>query len=382
VSHCVPSPTVEGRGAALTSCGDDAHPAKSGDVASCADAGVADPVRFFTISDARHYPGLVALVNSLRLQGHGEPITVLDLGLHDAQREALGAECDLVTPPPHSPRHPWLLEPQACMLRDAEIVVYVDADVIVTDPLGSIIDAARDGRICVFTDIPPTRWFAEWEQIFDLAQPPRRQPYVNAGFLAFSSTAFPDLLPRWFECCDRLVAQPTYLDTGSLDSPTALSSQDALNAILMSEVAPDRIAFQRAEAEAQGPDQLARTRVVDLDRLSCRIDDHPTTLLHAWGSPKPWEPAAAQGLRRSAYLRCLRRLLSADDVAVPVPPPSVPMWLRPGARGMLSLWLLTQARRPWRGVQTRARHARARLGRARQPAPTRAPARERDRAMR
>ena len=293
------------------------------------------PVRFFTIADARHFPGLVALVNSLRLQGHTDPITVLDLGLHDAQREALRAECDLVVPPAHSHRHPWLLEPQACMLRDAETVVYIDADIIVTDSLDRVIDAARNGRICVYADVPPTRWFADWEHIFGLGRPPRRQTYVNAGFLAFSSTAFPDLLPRWFDCCDRLVDQPTYLDTGSLDSPMALSSQDALNAILMSEVAPDLIAFQRPEAEAQGPDQLARTRVVDAGRLLCRFDGLPTTLLHVWGAPKPWEPVAAHGLRRSAYLRCMRRLLTVDDVAVPLAPRSLPMWLRPGAADAL-----------------------------------------------
>ncbi len=324
----------------------------------------------------------MALVNSLRLQGRTDPITVLDLGLHEAQREALRTECDLVVPPAHSPRHPWLLEPQACMLRDAETVVYVDADIIVSGSLDRVIDTARQGYICVYADVPSTRWFAEWEDIFTLALPPRRQPYINAGFLAFSSRAFPDLLARWFDCCDRLVNQPTYLDTGSLDSPTALSSQDALNAILMSEVAPDRIAFLRAEAEAQGPDQLARTRVVDVECLICHFDGLPTTLLHAWGSPKPWEPAAAKGLRRSAYLQCMRRLLTADDVAVPLAPASLPVWLRPGARGMLSVWLLTQARRPWRRVKQRARAAAARLGPARQPAQTRTPDQERDSATR
>ena len=132
------------------------------------------PVRFFTLSDARYFPGLVALVNSLRLQGRTDPITVLDLGLHDVQREALRAECDLVVPPALTPRHPWLLEPQACMLREAETVVYVDADIIVTDSLDRVIDAARNGRICVYADVPPTRWFADWEHVFGLGGPPRR----------------------------------------------------------------------------------------------------------------------------------------------------------------------------------------------------------------
>ena len=39
-------------------------------------------------------------MNSLRLQGHADPITVLDLGLQAEQREALKIECEFVTPPP------------------------------------------------------------------------------------------------------------------------------------------------------------------------------------------------------------------------------------------------------------------------------------------
>ena len=60
------------------------------------DAGASPPapVGFFTIADATYFLGLVALVNSLRLQGHADPITVLDLGLRAEQREALKTECD------------------------------------------------------------------------------------------------------------------------------------------------------------------------------------------------------------------------------------------------------------------------------------------------
>ena len=80
------------------------------------DAGTSPPppVGFFTIADATYFVGLVALVNSLRLQGHADPITVLDLGLQAEQREVLQAECDLVMPPHASQRHPWLMEPTAC----------------------------------------------------------------------------------------------------------------------------------------------------------------------------------------------------------------------------------------------------------------------------
>lgn len=311
--------------------------------------------RVFTLADARHFPGVVALVNSLRLHGHREPITVLDLGFEPAQREALQTECDIVVPPEHSPRHPWLLEPRACLAREAEVVVYVDADVILTGPLDGVLRAARAGKVLLFADVMRDRRFEEWQEIFTLQQPLRRQTYANAGFLAFSTQHFPDLLARWAECCERLVGRSTYLDTASFESPTALSSQDALNAILMSEIAPEHVDIQPGEAEAQGQVQLTATRVVDRTQLRCRRNGHAVALLHAWGTPKPWEPAARATLRRSAYLTCLRRLLVAPDVAVRAPSQTLPPWLQPGARGRLALWYHTQARRPWRGARERGK---------------------------
>ena len=314
-------------------------------------------VRFFTIADASYFPGLVGLVNSLRLHGQTEPITVLDLGLSGDQRTVLHEQCEFVVPSPDMLRHPWLMHPYACALRPADTVVYIDSDIIVTSPLDKIIASSGKGRICVFGDAPHTRWFAQWEQIFGLRGPPRQQMYINAGFLAFSTAHFPSLLSRWWECCGRLVGEPTVLESDELESPTALSGQDALNGLLMSEVELDQIEFQPLRAEAQGHTQLHRTRVVDIARLECRLDGQPTTLLHTWGSPKPWEHRAARQLRRSAYLRCLRRLVVAPDVAVPFPTEHAPRWLRPGLRGAITLWLLTQAPRPLRGAKARIRRA-------------------------
>jgi hypothetical protein len=316
---------------------------------------VGETARFVTIADSGYFPGLVALVNSLRLQGHREPITVLDLGLSSVQRAALEQHCDFVVPSPDVVRHPWLMHPYACALRPADAVIYIDSDIIVTSPLDEIIASASAGRICVFANAPPTRWFAQWEQVFGLRQPPRHQTYVNAGFLAFSPARFPSLASRWWDFCGRLIGEPTVLDTGEFESPTAFASQDALNALLMSEVELGQIEFQPLLAEAQGPVQLHRARVVDRARLQCRLDGHPTTLLHTWSSPKPWEPEAAKKLRRSAYLRCLRRLVVAPDVAVRLPAADAPAWLRPGPRGAVTLWLLTEARRPVRGARARIR---------------------------
>lgn len=312
-----------------------------GKVAS-SDSEADTPVRFCTLADANFYPGLVALVNSLRLQGHDDPISVLDLGLTPGQRATLAGECEFVAVPPGPPRHPWLLEPVACRARSAEIVVYIDADIIVTRPLHDLIERARSGHVVAFPDELPERWFAEWQDIFDLPRAPRHQVYVNAGFLAVSTVRHPTLLDEWARCCEAIIGRPTVRDDRrNVLTPVGLSSQDALNAILMSEIAEAALDVQPFGAEVQKP-QLRQAKVHDVHTLWCTFEGRPVTLLHHWGVRKPWN-TTVRGYTVNAYSTCLRRLLVADDVAVPVDPREVPRWLRPGPVGVVAHALLHHA---------------------------------------
>jgi hypothetical protein len=274
-------------------------------------------------------------VNSLRLLGHREPISVLDLGLTDAQRAALAPECDIVPVPPGAPRHPWLLEPVACLARPAEVVVYIDADVIVTQPLNDLIERARVGGVVVFPDALPDRWFAEWHEIFDLAGPARRQTYVNAGCFAVSTRRFPALLPRWLQACERIVGRPTALDDRrEIDTPVGFSSQDAWNALLMSEIPAVAVDLQPVGMEVHRS-QLPLVEVRDVRTLDCRLDGQAPTLLHHWGEPKPWESWTHRDAV-NAYSTCLRRLLAGSDVAVRIDRREIPRWLRPGPVGAIA----------------------------------------------
>ena len=300
------------------------------------------PVRFCTLADARYYPGLVALVNSLRLQGHDDPIRVLDLGLTAAQRATLAPECEFLPVPPGRPRHPWLLEPVSCLGALAEVVVYIDADIIVARPLHDLIARARSGHIVVFPDERSERWFAEWQDTFDLPQPPRRQVYVNAGFLAVSTQRHPTLLQEWARCCEVIIGRPTVRDDGrNILTPVGLSSQDALNAVLMSEVPEVALDVQPFGAEVQKP-QLRQAKVDDTRTLRCTFAGRPVTLLHHWGVRKPWS-STVRSYTVNAYSTCLRRLLVANDVAVPVDPREVPRWLRPGPVGAVAHALIHHA---------------------------------------
>ena len=301
-------------------------------------------IRFCTIADSAHYVGLVALVNSLRLHGHHDPISVLDVGLSAAERAELAPHCDLVDPPVRG-RHPWLLAPHACLARPATVVVTIDADVIVTAPLDLILARARDGQICAFPDPLGDRWFAEWEHAFDLPVAPRHETYVNTGFVAFSTRVFPDLLPEWAARCDGVDVTPA---TPALDlgDPLGLADQDAFNALLMTVVPPGRVSVQPADEAVQGPWLLSQTQVDDVRTLACSFDGTAITLLHSFGTPKPWQAQPRRLVRRSAYLLCLRRLLVSDDVALRSMLPRVP-WLAPGLRGVMHLRARTTLNAVW-----------------------------------
>ncbi len=315
----------------------------------------AGTIRFCTIADSSHFVGVVALVNSLRLHGHDDPVTVLDLGLTAPQRNELAGHCELVAPP-DGWRHPWLVAPHACLARPAEVVVYLDADVIVTAPLDDLIGAARDGRFCAFPDRMPDRWFAEWEDALSLPSPPRHQPYLNTGLLVCSTRAFAGLLHEWAARCDAVELVPATTPPIDFDDPLALADQDVLNALLMTIVEPEQLEALPSARAPHGGRQLAHTRIDDLGTLACSFDGTRTTLLHAFGSPKPWQAQERYALRRTAYLRCLRRLLVGEDLAVRSRLPRVP-WLEPGVRGEVTMHLCT--------VRTAARSwLRARLKRA------------------
>ncbi len=178
-----------------------------------------DEVSFYTITDERFFVGTVGMLNSLRLMGHEQRVVVLDCGLSERQRDLLGSECELVTLPEARATNPTLFKPYANLLRPRGLVVVLDSDLIITRPLDAVLEAASNGHICACADPESGRWFAEWEQLFELPCRPRRQTYVNAGFLAFSVEHWPILLPRWWDLCQRIWSYPTIYEGAIRDSP-------------------------------------------------------------------------------------------------------------------------------------------------------------------
>lgn len=294
---------------------------------------------FYTVADRRFFPAATGLVNSLRLVGYEDPIAVLDCGLRPHQREALASECQILSPPSSEPINPQLLKPFAHLLQPTGIVVILDSDLIVARRLDDILREAGEGRLCVNVDPESTRWFAEWKELFGLETPPRRQPYVSSGFLAFSVDQWPDLLPRWWAACQRIRSRPTTF-YGAADSPTAQSDQDALNAVLMSSSQSPNLFLLPEEALPTMEQFRREVRVADDRRLACFIHGKPVTLIHPSVKVKPFETSRWIDQGRSPYPRLLRRLLVGSDARVRAAEADVPLWLRPGLRGALLARLL------------------------------------------
>jgi hypothetical protein len=233
---------------------------------------------------------------------------------------------------------------------------------IVTRRLTGALADAAEGRIAVFSDheSSASRWFAQWEQEFALAAPPRRQCYVNAGFVAVSQERWPELLARWRRACElvppeRFGGLPRFLPRRTVLERESLwcGDQDALNAILMSEIAQEEVALQPAREQ---PDWLGEVEVVDAQTLTCTYRGGETSLLHFSLAPKPWEPRGWRRATRNAYIELFPRVVLADDVALRLAPEELPPWLRDDTRARAARSGLAAL---WRGRDSAERIARA-----------------------
>lgn len=312
--------------------------------------------RFYTLSDAGFFVGTVALFNSLRLTGHDSELVVLDCGLTGEQRELLGAAGVVLVASPDD-ASAYFLKPYPAMLEPDGVVVVVDSDMAITDSLHPILSRAAAGEVCVFPDHPLDlrRWFAEWHEIFDLGAPLRRHTYMNAGFLAVAAEQWQWLLERWRELCLRLPGL-----TEELGHPEAVAQrdQDALNALLMSEVPADALhVLPPYELD------LRRVEVRDAESLVCVAHGARQPILHLALSPKVWQPGGWRhvGLN-TAYVRLMPRLLFGADVPIRLAPDDVPLWLRPGRGARVAARGVSPVAR-FRTVPSRARRAPRRLAR-------------------
>jgi hypothetical protein len=290
---------------------------------------------YYTITDEAFFVGTVALLNSLRLTGHDGEFVVLDCGLNPTQQRRLAPHASVVPAQRESGYWGYPLKPFAWRPEADGVEVMIDSDILVTGSLEPLLRDAAASRIAVFVDLMANRSFSEWQTTLGLGGPPRQQPYVNAGLIAFSTAAWPQFLERWRETCRLAADASSDSRNRGLDwseNPFAYPEQDSLNAILMSEVPAEALALYDY---ALAPITEARKSVQlqDADRLRCVYESRDALLLHNTGRPKQWEPRAWAAGPYTAFFELLPRVLFWDDVALRLDPAELPRWFRPGSNG-------------------------------------------------
>ena len=292
-------------------------------------------VTYYTVSDHRFFLGTVALLNSLRLTNNGGDFVVFDVGLTPSERELLSDHATVFAPPRAMDVHPVIIKTYGHLLptQTSATVVVIDSDMIVTRSLSHVFARARTGQICAYPEqAVPGRWFAEWETTLGLRVPVRPDTYVNAGFVAFSTDHWPNLLERWREVCELIPASEMWGSRSAFQAP----DQDALNALLMSEIPREALSLLPETEATLGGD----VTVQDVDKLICSVNGESKAILHYLDSPKPWERSGWLRLAAVDYIRLMRRLLFGDDVPLRLDPRHAPLWLRPGIGGELTLRVL------------------------------------------
>jgi hypothetical protein len=264
------------------------------------------PVAFYAVSNEEHFLGLVALLNSLRLRGHKEPLLVADCGLAAWQLEALAPHAEVVAVDRET--SPYMLKTSLPRGRPAWKMVLLDADLLVLRPLTPILE--EQAAVVAFADPVAHRFHPEWAELLDVP-PIRRLPYVNSGLLVLSGDIGRSILDLVAGKQKRVDTATTRAEGGRPSSPFYYSDQDVWNAVLASSVDPGELVVLPAELAPHPP-------------FTASVGQEPYVLHHV--DRKPW----LHSTRANAYSRLLPRLLLGDDVALRLEPAQVPPRFRAG----------------------------------------------------
>ena len=292
-------------------------------------------VAYYTAADAKHYPGLVALVNSVRRLGETAPFFVVDCGLTIRQREAISSHVTVVAP--RGELHPTFQKAIGPLEHPAEIMVVLDADVIVNRSLAPLFPNAMLGQIVAFEERISDRFFADWS-VLGLGTPVRR-PYVNGGHIIIPrslSHAFLSLLCDLGHHIDiRSTLFGPRTDDDPENNPFFYADQDILNALLCTQYDGRVLRLDQTSWAYPPFSGLAMSRA---DGVWCEYADGgaPFILHHFW--KKPW----LSPMRPTVYTQVFTQLITAQDAALRLDAGDVPLrlsdsWLAPFDRWRASL---------------------------------------------
>jgi hypothetical protein len=276
---------------------------------------------FYCVADERYFLGAVGMLNSLRLAGHREPVFLLDCGLTPDQRGILAPHVTLVPGPRDAP--PYLLKTLAPLAHPAEVMVLIDADMIVTRSLAGLIEKAAAGRVVAFRN-DTDRFVPEWGEILDLGTA-RRRPYVTSGLVLLGGRVGRGVLELLDDRQRRVDFELTFYGRDAPEYPFRYPEQDVLNAILATSVDPDAVETLGDRLAAVPP--YRGLRLVELRALRCAYPDGVEPYVLHQFIRKPWLEPMYHGI----YSRLLVRALLGDGLTVSVPESAIPLRMRDGA---------------------------------------------------
>lgn len=284
-------------------------------------AAVRPGAAFYCVSDARFFVGLAGMINSLRIQGHGEPVFVLDLGLEPWQRDLLAGEATVVRADPAAP--PTMMKAVAPLAHPAETMVLIDADVILTRSLAELIERAGTRSIVGFRDAAD-RFLPEWGALLGVGEATER-PYLSAGLLICGAEPGEQLMRGLERHRGSVDFARTWALENDVEYPFVYGDQDLLNALLATVLAAAPVEALDARLLCALP--FGGVAPTDVRALRCAYPDglEPYGLHHILPA-KPWTRPLYDGV----YSRLLRRALTGPGLAIEIPARRLPVRLRGG----------------------------------------------------
>lgn len=285
---------------------------------------------FYCVSEERYFLGAVAMINSLRLLGHTEPVHLLDVGLTRVQRQAIEAEVVVVDPPPGFELEPFMAKAIAPIAEPAEVMILIDVDMIAIRALDELVERARRGRV-IAPALPMERFFAEWGDLTGLGPARPGLQYVTSGIVFCGGPPGKMVVEQLGALAAAVDIPRTFKGGNETTYPFHYVDQDLLNAILSTTL--DARTFETIAEELVVAIPFTNIEVSDPVTLSC-VDSHgnsPYLLHHVFGV-KPWLEVTPE----SAYSCLLRRCLSGPDLAIRLPRELIPARLRSGPLATVS----------------------------------------------
>lgn len=283
---------------------------------------MSETTSLYAVADHRAFVGLVAMLNSLRLAGHEESLVVLDAGLAARQRELLSAHTTLV-PAARSSVLPHLLKTRGPLQRPADVMILLDADLVVTGSLERLIESARSGMCVLVGDAVGDRFHPEWGALLGLGAH-RREPYMNSGIIALPRDPGLVILELVERSQARVEGRGTMVSGGTPRDPFYYIDQDIWNAVLSAVTEPDGLEVLDPRLAPHPP--FRDLRVLQELPPRCAYSDGTEPLaLHHVGR-KPW----LKPTRSNVYSRLLPPLLLTPGLTVTLAPEDVPLRFRRG----------------------------------------------------